>query len=198
MIFCTKCGQQNDDAARICYNCGQAFGGQSTSTPFTTATPPGAETGQQPGAPGSWASPSYGDPAQGMQQASGGARPGLFAIGEKREPVMVLVLTFVTCGIYGFYEIYKVSSELRDALGRQDINPTLDIVLGIVTCGLYFIYLAYRYPQLILEMQDRVRLPRNDISLVSIILAVCGLSMVSIFMIQTELNKVWDAARGQQ
>nr|MBA3805270.1 hypothetical protein [Acidobacteriota bacterium] len=63
--------------------------------------------------------------------------------------------------------------------------------------GLYFIYLAYRYPQLILEMQDRVRLPRNDISLVSIILAVCGLSMVSIFMIQTELNKIWEASGRQ-
>jgi hypothetical protein len=132
-----------------------------------------------------------------MQQAGGVGRPGLYAVGEKREPVTVLLLSFVTCGIYGFYEIYKVSSELRDALGRQDINPTLDIVLGIVTCGLYFIYLAYRYPQLILELQDRVGLPRNDISLVSIILAVCGLSFISIFMIQTELNKVWDAARGQ-
>jgi uncharacterized membrane protein YidH (DUF202 family) len=131
-----------------------------------------------------------------MQQAAG--RPGLYAVGEKRDPILVLVLSLVTCGIYAFYQIYKVSSELRDALGRQDINPALDLVLGLVTCGLYFIYLAYRYPQLILEMQDRVRLPRNDISMVSIILAVCGLSIVSLFMIQTELNRVWDAARGQQ
>ncbi|HEV2912665.1 MAG TPA: DUF4234 domain-containing protein [Pyrinomonadaceae bacterium] len=196
MIFCTKCGQQNDDAARNCANCGQPFGGQSGSTPFTTATP-GAGT-QQPGSsPGAWASPAYGDPAYGMQQAAGGGRPGLYAVGEKRDPIMVLVLSFVTCGIYGLYEIYKVSSELRGALGRQDINPTLDVVLGVVTCGLYFIYLAYRYPQLIMELQDRVGQPRNDISLISIILAICGLSVVSIFMIQTELNKVWDAARMQ-
>lgn len=196
MIFCTTCGQQNDDAARNCTNCGAAFGGQSGSTPFTTGTPGAGTQQQQPGAPGSWASPPYGDPAQGMQQAPSG-RAGLYAVGEKRDPVMVLVLSFVTCGIYLFYEIYKVSSEIRDALGRQDVNPTMDLVLGIFTCGLYFIYLAYRYPQLILEMQDRVRLPRNDISLVSIILAVCGLSMISIFMIQTELNKVWEASGRQ-
>ena len=196
MIFCTNCGQQNDDAARSCTNCGQAFGGQAGSTPFTTATP-GAGTQQPAGGPGGWASPSYGDPSHGMQPAAGAGRPGLYAVGEKRDPIMVLVLSFVTCGVYGLYEIYKVSSELRAALGRQDINPTLDIVLGLVTCGLYFIYLAYRYPQLILELQDRTGQPRNDISLVSIILAICGLSVVSIFMIQTELNKVWDAARVQ-
>lgn len=196
MIFCTNCGQQNDDAARTCVNCGSAFGGQSSSTPFTTATPPGAGT-QQPPAPGAWANPTYGDPLQGMQPSAAAGGPGLYSVGEKRDPVMVLVLTLVTCGIYGIYEIYKVSSEMRDALGRQDINPTLDVVLGLFTCGLYFIYLSYRYPQLLLEMQDRVRLPRNDISLISIILAVCGLSMVSIFMIQTELNKIWDASGGR-
>jgi len=193
MIFCTNCGQQNDDAARTCFNCGAAFGGQSSSTPFTTATPPGTGT-QQPPAPGAWANPTYGDPTQGMQQAATTGQPGLYSVGEKRDPVMVLVLSLVTCGIYGIYEIYKVSTEMRDALGRQDINPTLDVVLSLFTCGLYFIYLSYRYPQLLLEMQDRVRLPRNDISLISIILAVCGLSMVSIFMIQTELNKIWDAS----
>jgi len=192
MIFCTNCGQQNDDAARTCVNCGAAFGGQGGTTPFTTAPPPGTST-QQPPAPGAWANPTYGDPSQGMQQQAAG-QPGLYSAGEKRDPIMVLVLTFVTCGIYGIYEIYKVSTEMRDALGRQDINPTLDVVLGLFTCGLYFIYLAYRYPQLLLEMQDRVRLPRNDISLISIILAVCGLSVVSIFMIQTELNKIWDAS----
>jgi uncharacterized membrane protein YidH (DUF202 family) len=195
MIFCTTCGQQNDDAARNCTNCGAAFGGQGGTTPFTTATTPGASQ-QQSGAPGGWASPPYGDPAQGMQPSPGG-RAGLYSIGEKRDPIMVLVLAFVTCGIYGIYEIYMISSEIRDALGRADVNPTMDVVLGIFTCGLYFIYLAYRYPQLILEMQDRVRLPRNDISLVSIILAVCGLSIVSLFMIQTELNKIWEASGRQ-
>jgi hypothetical protein len=192
MIFCTNCGHQNDDAARSCVNCGMAFGGQGSTTPFTTP-PPGTQQ-QAQGGPGGWAGSPYGDPAQGMQPTPG--RAGLYTVGEKRDPIMVLLLSIVTCGIYLYYEIYKVSTELRDALGRQDVNPTLDIVLSIVTCGLYFIYLAYRYPQLLLELQDRAGVQRNDISMVSLILAVCGLGIVSIFMIQTELNKVWDATGG--
>lgn len=182
MIFCTKCGQQNADDARTCFNCGNTFTGQGGSTPFT-APPP---TDQQQGSP--WGGPSYNAP---MQAHPGG---GLSAVGEKRDPAMVIVFGILTCGIYLYYWIYQTSLEIKNALGgREDINPTMDIVLTIVTCGLYFFYLAYRYPQLLLELQDRTAQPRNDISTISIILAVVGLGIVSLFMIQTELNKVWDA-----
>lgn len=183
MIYCTKCGQQNADDARGCFNCGQPFTGQAGSTPFTT--PPPAQ--QQAGSP--WGSPPTGSP---MQPRPGG---GLTAVGEKKDPIMVIVFCFLTCGIYIYFWIHQTSTDIKNALGgREDINPTMDIVLTIVTCGLYSIYLLYRYPQLILELQDRTRQPRNDISTISIILGVVGLGIISLFMIQTELNKVWDAA----
>jgi hypothetical protein len=187
MIFCTKCGQQNDDAARNCINCGAPFGGQSGSTPFTTAGPasPGAE--QQTGSP--WATPSYGEQAY-MQPGPG----GIMTPGQKRDPIMVLILGLVTCGIYMIYWIYITSTEIKNALRREDVNPALDVVLAIVTCGIWLIYLSYKYPQLILELQDRARIPRNDISVISLILTIVGLSPVSFFMIQSELNKVWEAA----
>ncbi len=187
MIFCTNCGQQNDDAARTCTNCGAALRTTGGSSPYT---PPGTAAGGQWGETPSWATPPSGEQLQGVPPA----RAGLLAVGEKREPVMVLLFTFLTCGIYGFYWVYTTSTEMKNALGRADINPTLDVVLGLVTCGLYFIYLFYRYPQDLLQLQDRAALPRNDITMISILLAIFGLSIVSLFMIQTELNKVWDAA----
>jgi hypothetical protein len=188
MIYCTNCGQQNADDARVCMNCGQAFTGQGSSTPFT-APPPQPQAQQQQGQT-PWGTPATGAP---MQQRPGGG--GLFAVGEKREPIMVIVYGLLTCGIYLYYWIYQTSTEIKNALGgREDINPTMDIVLTIFTCGLYFIYLCYKYPQLLLELQDRTSQPRNDISTISIILALCGVGIVSLFMIQTELNKVWDSA----
>lgn len=119
---------------------------------------------------------------------------GLFAVGEKRDPVMVLVLSLVTCGIYGIYWWIVTGNDIKNALGREDINPTMDIVLAFVTCGIWLIYMHFKYPQLILEMQDRTGVPRNDISVISILLAVFGLGLVAQMMMQTELNKVYDAA----
>lgn len=191
MIFCTQCGHQNDDQAQICANCGTALkrtaGSSASAPPYAT---PGSEAQSGP----SWATPSYGASGYEMQQQP--ARPGfLSAVGENREPVMVLLLPFVTCGIYGMYWWYVTITEIKNALNRQDINPGMELVLGIVTCGIYFVYLAYKYPQLLLEMQDRVGLPRNDISTISLLLSVFGLYPVASFMIQTELNKIWDTAR---
>jgi hypothetical protein len=190
MIYCTNCGQQNADDARTCFNCGNAFTGQGSSTPFSA--PSGAQQQQQQTP---WGTPGYGAP---MQQRPGGGA-GLSAIGEKRDPIMVIVFGILTCGIYMYFWVYQTSLEIKNALGgREDINPTLDVVLSIFTCGLYVIYLAYRYPQLLMELQDRSGQPRNDITTISIILAICGLGIVSLFMIQTELNKVWDAAAARR
>lgn len=127
-----------------------------------------------------------------MQPVYGGA--GLAALGEKRDPAMVIVFTLITCGFYGLWWWYTVATEIKNALNRQEMNPALDIVLSIVTCGIYFIYLSYKYPQLMMEMQDRVGMGRNDISMLTLLLSVFGLQIVSAFMIQTELNKIWDAA----
>jgi hypothetical protein len=125
-----------------------------------------------------------------MQPQSG----GIITPGEKRDPIMVLILGILTCGIYAIYWVFKTSSEIKDALGREDINPALDAVLSLLTCYIWLIYLAYKYPQFLLQLQEKAGLPRNDISLVSLILAIVGLSPISFFMIQSELNNVWDAA----
>jgi hypothetical protein len=184
MIYCSKCGQANEDAARSCVSCGATFSERGGAAPFMTADP--ATTGA-PAAGSPATTPLYEPPGYLQSQGGGGMTPG-----EKRDPIMVLILGLLTCGIYAVYWVYKTSSEIRDALGRDDINPVLDAVLSLLTCYIWLIYLAYKYPQLLLQLQERAGLPRNDISLVSLILAIVGLSPISFFMIQSELNNVWD------
>jgi CheY-like chemotaxis protein len=115
--------------------------------------------------------------------------------GAPRDPLMVVLFGFLTCGIYLWYWLYTVSTEIKNALGREDINPTMDVVLSLVTCGIYFIYLLYKCPQLMLEMQDRSGKPRNDVSMTALLLGIFGLGIVSVAIIQSELNAIWEAAR---
>src|SRR5258708_1559940 len=148
MIFCTNCGQQNDDAARSCTNCGTSFSGRSGTNPFTTPSTAQAEQGAQQAPADPWSTPEHGGLPQQMEH--GGAQ-GILAIGQRRDPILVLVLSLVTCGIYALWWAYTAMTEVKNALGREELNPTLDIVLTIVTCGLYGIYLLYKYPRLIVE-----------------------------------------------
>ena len=189
MIYCTKCGGPNDDAARHCANCAAPFNEKGSTQPFINAA---ANATQQP-AGNSWDAPPYGSPLP--MQAGGGPGAGFQIIGAKRDPLMVIVYSLITCGFYGIWWWYTMMTEVKDALNRQDINPTMELVLGFVTCGIYFIYLYYKYPQLMLQLQERAGLPRNDISTLCVILPFFGLAIVSIFLMQTELNKIWDASR---
>ncbi len=193
MIFCSNCGQPNSEGVAVCSSCGTALP-QTGSGAYVPPRTSDAEAQQQAGTP-SWATPPYQGTPQSMQPDYSG---GQMSIGQKRDPIMIIVFSLLTCGIYGIYWFYMVITEIKDALGRQDINPALEIVLGIVTCGLYFIYLVYKYPQLMLEMQSRVGLPRNDVSLISLLVTIFGLFPVAMFIIQSELNKIWDAASGRR
>jgi Domain of unknown function (DUF4234) len=148
--------------------------------------------GQGAGAPG------YGQQPYGMQPGVFGGPPGaggrLLAIGEKREPGMVLLFTFLTCGIYAIWWYHKYATEIKNALGRQDLNPGTDLLLTFVTCGIWGIIAFYsKYPKLITDMEMRVGMPPNDISSTTILLGIL-FAPAAIYIIQSELNKVWDVA----
>jgi hypothetical protein len=211
MIGCPSCGAGNVEGTRFCVKCGTTL----PATPAPESWRQSGDLGQQQGAPsGGFApDPQQQPPAGGyqtpdpyaqqqsvpvwggeaaMQQQYG--RAGLLSVGEKRDPMMVVLFTFLTCGIYALFWWYSVITEIKNALGRDDINPTMEIVLVFVTCGIYGFYLYYKYPQLMMEMQDRAGRPRNDISMTTLLLAIFGLAVISIPIMQSELNNIWDAA----
>ena len=121
-----------------------------------------------------------------------GASPSL----RSRSPVMVLILTLITCGLYGLVWMWQVGSELRDELQLTDQNPGLDVLLTILTATIWGWVVVYRYAREVAEAQKRAGVPPSDLSLASLILAVLGLWCVSFALLQTELNKVWAAKSG--
>lgn len=63
---------------------------------------------------------------------------------QERSIAMAIVLTIVTCGIYGLYWIYKLHDEANALSGRtNEMSPALVVFLVIITCGIYQVYWAY-------------------------------------------------------
>jgi hypothetical protein len=180
MLLCTRCGKENADEARSCTSCGARFGGQDESTPFVTTGLDERKT--QPLRQDARTR----DELERLSPAPRGA--GV----EKRDPLLVLILGFVTCYIYLFYWWYATASDIKRATKRTDINPPLDLVLNILTCGLYTIYLSYKYPKLVLEMQEKAGVTRNDTTLLSVLLSLFSLGPIACYVIQADLNRIWD------
>jgi len=115
--------------------------------------------------------------------------------GVVREPALVVIFGILSCGIYTFYWLYKVSEEVQTELGTlgQETSPGMELLFSIISCGLYSIYWIYKYSKLIFEAQQRVNIPGDDNAVLNLILCFVGLSFVSLAIIQSSLNKVWEA-----
>ena len=64
-----------------------------------------------------------------------------------RNIVMYVLLTIVTCGIYGYYFIYKLAQDVNEMCkedGEKTAGLAMFIILSYVTCGLYAYYWYYK------------------------------------------------------
>lgn len=188
MIVCAECGAQNDDAARSCTNCGARFDERSGAAPFIVAESP---TGTRSMAEELLMPPSR-DEADSLMHLRGA---GLLATAEPRNPPVVLILSFITCYIYLVYWWYMVGKEIKAATGNDKLNPGFDLLLNIVTCSFYSIYLSYKYPKLMLEMEERVQVEEKDQSLAATLLSLFSLGPIAAYLLQSDLNRIWEAAR---
>jgi len=64
-----------------------------------------------------------------------------------RSLLAYIVLTIVTCGIYGFYFIYKLASDVNEMCegdGSSTGGLLVYIILSYITCGFYSLYWLYK------------------------------------------------------
>lgn len=109
--------------------------------------------------------------------------------GEVRNPVMVLVLCMVTCGIYNIIWILAVMDELNKGLGREDYNGTKEVILLFVTCGLWGMWLLWRICNSVAELQESWGVqPQFD----GTILFLLHFVYVGPYFVQDGLNKAWE------
>jgi len=118
--------------------------------------------------------------------------PGMI---QERSPLTVLLLSFVTCGIYAIYWLFKTSDELRLATQDESINPTTDLLLVLVTCGIWGIYVEYRNSQKIHQILSQTEPGRKDQSQTILILNIAmyfvGVTgLIATYILQEEMNQL--------
>jgi hypothetical protein len=106
-------------------------------------------------------------------------------IGEARNPTLVIVLTIITCGIYGLYWLYKSFEELKQHNG-EGLGGLVGMLLGLVWVS-YFI--------LPMEIQktyedDGRRANVSAIYGLWLLLPIIG-TIIYILRVQGDLNDYW-------
>jgi hypothetical protein len=120
---------------------------------------------------------------------------------QRRDLLIVGLLTLVTCGLYSFYWQYQTTQELKGVTGKADLNPGLELLLTLVTCGIFGIYVRYRNAQLVTERMRALRGVHDDKSTLVLVLDLASLVtgitfVIAILIEQDELNKLAEASSG--
>ena len=104
----------------------------------------------------------------------------------ERNIVITIILSFVTCGIYAIYWVYKMLDELYTYTG-QPSSAAVDIIIGLVTM---WVWPAYKFAQLESAANAKAGFPVEDKTIIYIILSVVGLSIVVDLLVQSNINKL--------
>lgn len=116
---------------------------------------------------------------------------------QKRNIALSVVFSIITCGIYTFYWIYMMNEESKYFAKREnETSGGLVILLGIVTCGIYLYYWYYQMGKRMQAAQEAAGLPSEDRSIIYLIVAIVGFSIVNDCLIQDDLNKLIDSTGG--
>lgn len=111
---------------------------------------------------------------------------------QKRSIGLYLVLSIVTCGIFGLYWFVVLADDLNYASGHpEDTSGIMVLVLTMVTCGIYGLYWYYKAGSKVAEIQQRTTgHGDSNAGILYLILAIFGLGIINYCIIQSELNKV--------
>ena len=210
-MICPKCGKNCADGSNFCDGCGTPFAAQQPNQ--QTNQQPKQQAGQQQNyyynnqnnnQQNGYQQPPYqqnsyqqnGYQQNGYQQNP--YQPNGPQYGNYRAPVknrniaLCVVLSIITCGIYGIYWLVCLVDDLNVASGRTgDTSGGMVFLLSLITCGIYGIYWLYIAGEKVAYIKQRnTGEIDSSSSVLYLILGIIGFGIVAYALIQSELNKV--------
>lgn len=111
----------------------------------------------------------------------------------KRNIVTCIILSIVTCGIYGIYWFITVTDDTNRA--ANDANGTsggVAFLLTLVTCNIYGWYWAYKQGEKMDYAKNARNMPSSNSGILYLILCLVGLGIVAYALMQDSLNAIAD------
>ncbi|MCI8326884.1 MAG: DUF4234 domain-containing protein [Lachnospiraceae bacterium] len=109
----------------------------------------------------------------------------------ERSIVLYIVLTIITCGIFGLYWFVCLTDDTNAAAEVQGTSGGLALLLTLITCGIYGLYWAYKCGEKIDIAHEKRGLPAGNGGILYLLLYIFG-GVIAYALIQNELNKLSD------
>ena len=113
-------------------------------------------------------------------------------IGKTREPIVVILLSIITCGIYGLYWYYTIMDDLNKATGEERISPVMMLIVSII-CFPFFWLILYKTDKGLAEISQNEGLRYKENFILWLLLTlVLGVGViVAMYQITAAFNDLW-------
>lgn len=109
---------------------------------------------------------------------------------QKRDIVTCVLLSIVTCGIYGIIWFINLTDDVAKLSEDNELSGGKAFLFTLLTCGIYGFYWAYKIGKDIYIAQEKHGLPQTDNSTIYLILEIFGLGIVTFCLAQSDVNKM--------
>lgn len=111
----------------------------------------------------------------------------------KQSIVLGILLTLITCSIYGLYWQYKQMATLNAWLGKNEYSFWLWLLLSLITCGIYGIYYEYKMANGINSVQADNNLAfDSNLPVICVLLAIFGFGVASLAVQQHQIHRLYN------
>ena len=99
---------------------------------------------------------------------------------------LCVILSIVTCGIYGIYWMIKLNDEINALAGEPyATSGGMVFLLSIVTCNIYNLYWMYKMG----ERTDRINRIQGNSNILYLVIGILGFGIVNYCLMQDAINK---------
>ena len=193
MKHCPKCGAEAADSANFCLECGSPLSNPEPVVAEPVIETPEAETLEYTYTPVEAApaknenfnyeyntnSQAKGEQASRVHISTPGIAP--------RNIAVAIVLSLVTCGIYGIYWMIKMNDEINTLAGESNATSGVMVfVLTLVTCGIYSFFWIFKMG----ERCDRIKgTEGGNSNILYLVISLLGFGIVVYCLMQDTINK---------
>lgn len=110
---------------------------------------------------------------------------------QQRSIAMCIILSIVTCGIYGIYWFICLTNDTNAVAQTEGTSGGMAFLLSLVTCGIYGLYWMYKQGEKLDNAKRAKGLSgESNSGILYLILSLFGLGIISYALMQDSLNKL--------
>ena len=107
---------------------------------------------------------------------------------KERNIVVCILLSIITCGIYGIYWFITLTDDVSRANSNPNFTGVKSFIFTLITCGIYSFYWNYKIGKEMYEANQKAGISSSDNSAIYLILSIFGFSIITYCLVQSELN----------